>query len=309
MEQNLHFTYAEILILGPCTCKCFYCLGNEMTEASKQNQLHTDFKQWKNFDEFIIKARSLNIKKVYVSSVNSDPFIYDYLYELLYELRKHFQLVGIRGNAANLTADMYRCLDLCNEEVSLSLNSNVPSISEKIAGKHASYEWNNLMFYLDREYRLHSKDVNFKSSNPDRRFRVSIVVNRYNMPGILNFLENTLIYYDNISYVQLRRVYKYNDYPYFEEDQKAFDQLQDYVASVYEKVDEFKGTSIYEVSKTEDDYFDESTDIRHYKLKFSFWEDVFPPSSIRSFNYFTSGKISTNHLLVPGYEQDIAEPQ
>ena len=295
--SNKNYTYAEVLILGPCSCKCFYCLGKEMPKASKESQLYTDFKDWKNFDEFIIKARSLNIKKVYVSSVNSDPLLYKHIYDLIVYLKKFFEYVGIRCNAANLDpkTHIYRALDECTEEISISLNSCNEALSQKIAGEHAKTEFFLLQFYMEREQRI---NANLKEKYPERRFRVSIVVNRYNVPQIESMLDY-LAHIPLVSYVQLRRVYKYADNDKeFLKDQQAFDILKEYIETVYTKVDEYKGSPIYEYESS-----DFSDDEGLLKVRFSLWEDVFPEDEIRSFNYYTSGLISSNRLLVPGFEE------
>lgn len=295
--QNKQFTYAEILILGPCSCKCFYCLGREMPSASRESQLFTDFRNWKSFDEFVIKARSLNINKVYISSVNSDPLLYRNIYDLVVYLRQKFEYVGIRCNAANLDpkSSVYKALDECNEGISISLNSCNQALSEKIAGEHARNESYLLSFYMERELRI---NASLKDKFPSRHFRISVVVNRFNVSHIETMLEQ-ISHMPLVSYVQLRRVYKYrDDANEFEKDRLAFDMLKEYIETVYTKVDEYKGSPIYEYESMD------VTDEGQPTVRFSLWEDVFPEEEIRSFNYYTSGVISTNRLLVPGYEEE-----
>lgn len=290
----MQYDYAEILILGPCACKCFYCLRHEMPIANMNSQLTTHYDSWDKFDEFIKQAKELGIKKIYVSSTNTDPLLYKYIYDLIRYLRSEFELVGLRTNAANLTYETYRAVDLCNE-ISISLNAFTGAISEKIAGSHARTEFYNLCFWLEREkrLRLHKDDADYK-------IRIATVVNRYNAPEISKMLNELSYYNDLISYVQLRKVYKYSDEEKenFRIDRDSFDVLRDYLSTVYEKIGEFHTSPIYEFVS------DEIEEEKKRHLDFSFWEDVFAPEEIRSFNYFTSGKISTNHLLIPGHEKD-----
>ena len=279
--------YAEILILGKCICKCFYCLGNEMSKAGKCNQLSEHFSQWKNFQEFIEQCKNVGIKKIYVSSVNTDPFIYKYIDELVVYLRTEFELVGIRGNAAALKPELYDVIRNCNEETSISLNALNKSTSVAIAGYAAMYEKTNLQFLLENEEQI------FNEREEMKRIRVSVVVNRYNVveiPYILDWLSSFNTKYSVINYVQLRKVYKYNDESNFIEDRVAYDILKNYFKENIEFDSRFHESEIYRWDGPNAD------------LKVSFWDDVFVPESIKSLNYFTSGVISNDNLLVPGFE-------
>ena len=285
MHIQKKIDYAEILILGKCICKCFYCLGNEMSKACKCNQLSEHFSEWKNFPEFIEQCKKEDIKKIYVSSVNTDPFIYKYIDELVAYLRTEFELVGIRGNAAALKPELYPVIQNCNEETSISLNAMSQNISVKIAGNAAKYEKYNLQYLLENEANL------FKEREETRKIRVSIVINRYNVveiPYILDWLSSFNAKYPVINYVQLRKVYKYVDASKFAEDRCAYDILKNYFKENVEFDSKFHESDIYKWYESD--------------LKVSFWDDVFVPESIKSLNYFTSGVISNDNLLVPGFE-------
>lgn len=287
MQPQKKIDYAEILVLGKCICKCFYCLGNEMVKASKYNQLSEHFSEWKNFPEFIAQCKNEDIRKMYVSSVNTDPFLYKYIEELVAYLRTEFELVGIRGNAAALKPELYPVIQNCNEETSISLNAMTQNISVEIAGNAAKYENTNLQYFLENEERT------FKERKETRKIRVSIVVNRYNVveiPYILDWLSSFNVKQPVINYVQLRKIYKYSDKKKFAEDRTAYDILKNHFKESFELDSNFHESEIYNWEGPE------------ANLKVSFWDDVFVPESIKSLNYFTSGVISNDNLLVPGFE-------
>ena len=68
---------------------------------------------------------------------------------------------------------------------------------------------------------------------------------------------------------------------------QAFNEIKEKLEKRYEKIGEYGGSPVYKVCG----------------MNVSLWEDVFSPENgVTSINYFTDGKITTNHLLVPGYE-------
>lgn len=269
--------YGEILLLGPCRLKCFYCLGREMKKAAKISCLGKHFTEWPNFNVFIQTLLDEGIDKVYISSVNTDPLLYGYISELIDFLNTKFKYVGIRINAAMLNITKYSLLDKLTEEISISLNSNRIGRSLRIAGPAAGQEWWNLCEYLDTK------------PGEKHTIRLSIVVNRHNedcIPEILGFIRDK--YSKQVQYVQLRKVYKYKDKRHTKEDWEAFENTKQWL----------------EDNSSSQDGFYESRVFSFGGLKVSLWEDVFSPNSVKSLNYFPTGLISRNHLLVPAFENE-----
>ena len=92
--------YGEILFLGKCNCNCYYCLRNEMNNLKKEeeNQLKLHFSNWSNFEKYINICKKENIKKIFLSSVSSEPTLYKYLNEIIIKLKEDGFKVGIRSN-------------------------------------------------------------------------------------------------------------------------------------------------------------------------------------------------------------------
>lgn len=182
----MRIDYGEILFVGQCNFKCFYCLGHEMPDSTKYNTLNTHFQEWPNFGKWLYKLQRHDVKTIYLSSTNSEPLLYTYLSELIDFLQELGFKVGIRTNAS---LDTLVC-DKCKEEISLSLQSLNPDTFEKITGVPLTFDF--------------LKNLNQLTSD---NIRVSIVVNRYNYNEIFDMLHQLKKY--NLRYVQLRQCYKY----------------------------------------------------------------------------------------------------
>lgn len=256
--------YGEILFVGQCNFKCFYCLGHEMHESTKCDTLNIHFQEWPNFGKWLYKLQRLHVKTIYLSSTNSEPLLYNYLSELIDFLQDVGFNVGIRTNAS---LDTLVC-NKCKEEISLSLQSLNPETFEKITGVLLTFD------FLNNLRQLTNSNV-----------RVSIVVNRYNKNEIFDMLHQLRPF--NLRYVQLRQCYKYYDDADVQPDIDAFNEVVSKLESFPIK-GQFKESIIYDVDG----------------LDVSIWRTVFKKESISSSNYWTNGVITENNLLVEGYEHD-----
>lgn len=184
----MRIDYGEILFVGQCNLKCFYCLGHEMHVSTKCNTLNTYFKDWLHFDEWINKLLENNVQKMYLSSTNSEPLLYSYLSDLIDYLQDLGFKVGIRTNASLDTSVCSKC----KEEVSLSLQSLNPETFKKITEVPLNFDFLENLRKIDND-----------------NIRVTIVVNRYNYLEIFDMLNKLKDF--NLRYVQLRQCYKYYD--------------------------------------------------------------------------------------------------
>lgn len=262
--------YGEILFTGKCNFKCFYCLGHEMDEDvydTSTNKVH--FKDWKNFDLWLSSLKGSGTPKIYLSSTNSEPLLYPYLGELIEYVQGYGFKVGIRTNGFKKSDD----ISLCDDEISISLQSLNHNTFKKITGRTLNFD----ILENIRNIKLRA----------DATLRISIVVNRYNENEILEILD-VLKGIKTISYVQLRKVYKYNNTKDFDEDLLAYYRVKS-AFRAFEKIGNFKESEIF----------------NYQGLHVSFWDNVFSKESIRSSNYWTDGRLTLNNLLVPGYKEDV----
>lgn len=218
----MRIDYGEILFVGQCNFKCFYCLGHEMHESTKYNTLDTHFQEWPNFGKWLYRLRNNDVRTIYLSSTNCEPLLYTYLSELIDFLQDVGFNVGIRTNASK---DLLVC-DKCKEEISLSLQSLNPDTFEKITGVPLTFDF--------------LKNLN-QLTNPN--VRVSIVVNRYNYLEIFDILHKLKKY--NLRYVQIRQCYKY----YETDIQPDIDSFNDVVSKLksFPVKGQFKESVIYDV--------------------------------------------------------------
>lgn len=268
--------YGEILFLGLCNLKCFYCLSAEMKKLKKEkeNQMNVHFKEWKDFDTFLLRCKDKKIDTIYLSSVTTEPMLYKYINMLIKYLREKGFHVGIRTNGY-YAEEKIEALLLCNEEISFSINSFNEKTNNSICKCNYIPNWSNI-------FEMFRKD--------NKKCRISIVVNQYNYNEILDMLDFLSKYKDIISYVQLRRVYKY--------DKQSKNIDGDYYYKIIKDLEN--------IAKEKESFY-ESRQFLYKDLSVSLWNDVFKKESITSINYFTNGIISTNNLLIPAYEKGETE--
>ena len=264
--------YGEILFIGKCNLKCFYCLGNEMKKlkATAEYMKQEHYLKWKGFNKFLSELKGNNVNKIYFSSTCTEPLLYEYIDELTdYLLSLGFK-VGIRTNGVYAKQNIKTLLKL-NSEISISINSLNKETNKMICG--VSYE-------LDLDYILK------RFEEYGKKIRLAIVVNRYNKDEILDIIK-TVSKYKSVEYVQLRKVYKYYKDDKFDIDMDKYDEL------IGELDLEFKENGNYYESKIYD----------VYGVNISLWNNVFMQSSVKSLNYFTDGRMSGDNLLVRIYEE------
>ena len=257
--------YGEILFVGPCNFKCFYCLGNEMHESTKVvNTLNTHYLEWPNFQNWLKFLKENKVTKLYLSATNSEPLLYKYLSELIDYLQEMGFNVGIRTNAS---LDISVC-DKCKEEISLSLQSLNPKTFEKITETPLTFD------FIEHLNQLTNNNI-----------RISIVINRYNYLEIFDILNRLKNF--NLRYVQLRQCYKYYETD-IQPDIDAFNYVVNKLKE-YPIKGNFNESVIYDVNG----------------LSVSIWETVFKKESISSSNYWTNGIITNNNLLIEGYNNEL----
>lgn len=259
--------YGEILFVGPCNFRCFYCLGHEMHESVYESQfMKLHFSKWENFESWLKELRDHRTPVIYLSSTNSEPLLYPHLEELIKYLKDWGFKVGIRTNGS---FDTTVC-NLCDEEISLSLQSLNPITFERITKVPLRFD------FLENLSKIKSSNV-----------RVSIVVNRYNKDEIFDMLDELTKF--KLAYVQLRQRYLYyTEDKTIGEDTLAMKKIARILSDNYAVIGRYKN---------------ETLDYNYKGMKVSLWWTVFSKQAIASSNYWTNGKITHNNLLVEGYKE------
>ena len=271
MSANKKIDYGEILFVGKCNYKCYYCLCNEMKKLQANMKVYNEmhFLSWPKFDIFLKKLKNSDCNIIYLSSTSSEPLLYKYIDELVVYLKKEGFRIGIRTNGTLISKklELFTKLD---EEISISLNSFNSNTNKLIAGSSLLPEWEKIFKYFTKN---------------NIKVRISIVIvkeNHLEIEEILDYLSKQSC----IEYIQIRKKYSY----YKQND--IFDEYFDYVKNFIEKNCEKIGN-----------YF-ESPIYSYNNLSVSLWFDVFKKDSLSTLNYFNDGVLTENNLLVEAYEED-----
>lgn len=258
------YTFANINLLGKCNANCYFCLGKDIDELlSLQNQTQIHFGEWENFKRFLDVCKKNDIKKLYITGQNTDALIYKYFEELVEYLKNEGFLVGIRTNGY-LAEQKLNLINKCNDEIGYSIHSLNPEKNYKIMGHRDFPNW---------EYIIpNTKPVT----------RVAIVVNRYNVDDFFDLVKY-ISKFDNVSYIQARRISTDTRYEEMEEDIKLYEELYNKVKKEFPKLRDFYSAEIFEI----------------YGKEVCFWRTV--QTTVNSINYFTDGTLSEEYFVVEGY--------
>jgi pyruvate-formate lyase-activating enzyme len=267
-RNRSQYTFANINLLGACNARCFFCLGNDLKdEFSKYNQLNVHFTEWEKFNEFVDDCKSKDIKQIYITGQNTDSLQYLYLSELIDRLKSEGFYVGLRSNGLLAMEKMdavNQCTTCFGDAVSYSIHTLKSDVQQKIIGVKEVPDWSEII------------------RSTKAKLRISIVVNRWNKSEVIDIL-HFLKQFNNVEYVQLRRVSTETKMKLYAPDQKAFDCL------AADLISDLPTIAEYETARVLD----------FYGLKVSLWATV--STSANSINYFTNGVISDEYFIIEGY--------
>ena len=258
------YSFANINLLGKCNAKCFFCLGKDIAcELEGKNQLKTHFTEWGNFEKFLAMCKDKNISKLYLTGQTADGLQYHYLQEIVEHLKSRDFEIGVRTNGY-LAMDKLDIIKQMNGEIGYSIHTLYPEINQKIMGRNTLPDWENII------------------PNSGDNVRVSIVINRYNV-GEVEDLIYYLSRYDNVRYIQLRRISTDTRFDFHEEDIVVYEKFFKEFSSNYQQRSTFFGAEVFEV----------------FGKEVNFWRTV--ETSCNSINYFTDGTLSDEYFVVEGY--------
>lgn len=265
-REREKYTFANINLLGKCNADCYFCLGKDISKQLKgKNQLSIHYSEWKSFDLFLDKCTKNNISKLYITGQTADGLQYKYLSDIIIFLQSNGFSVGIRTNGylAELKMD---CIHLMKDEIAYSIHTLKPEVNKKIMGKSYLPNWDKI--------------IPMSGDN----VRVSIVINRYNV-GEFDSLAKYISKFNNVKYVQIRRISTDTRYDLLSKDIKLYEDFYKGIAEKYKnsRIDDFYKAQRYMI----------------YGKEFDFWRTV--ETSINSLNYFTDGTCSDEYFIVEGY--------
>ena len=202
---------------------------------------------------------------MYLTGQTADGLQYNYLEEIIDYLQNRGFLVGVRTNGY-LAEKKIDAINKMKDEVAYSIHTLKPEVNKIIMGKSYLPNW-------DRIIPMSGDNV-----------RISIVLNRYNV----NEFDDLIKYiskFDNVKYIQVRRISTDTRYELLEEDIKLYEEFYQQIEEKYSnnKIDDFYCAQRYMIEGKE----------------VNFWRTV--ETSVNSLNYFTDGVCSDEYFIVEGY--------
>lgn len=262
------YSFANINLLGRCNVDCYFCLGKDLEkEFDKYQTLKTHFTEWGNWQEFIDRCKEYKIPQIYITGQNTDSLLYHHLEELIQYLKFEGFHVGLRTNALLAKKKMHiinQCTTCWGDAVSYSVHTLDMDTQIKI--------WKT----------PHIPDWDWIIRNTTAKMRIAIVLTRYNVnevEDIIKFLSK----YDNVEYVQVRKICTDNRYDLLEEDMELFEKFEEKISSKYEKIKSFESANCYNI----------------FGKEVSFWRTV--GTTVNSINYFSNGVLSDDYFVIEGY--------
>ena len=265
------YSFANINLLGNCNVNCYFCLGKDLNdEFAKYNSLHTHWSEWENWDKFIETCKTHNIPQIYLTGQNTDSLMYKYTDSLFEEIKRLGFHIGLRTNGllAKKKIDLINSCTTCfGDAVSYSIHTLDKDTQIKIWETPLVPDWDWIL------------------RNTTSKMRVSIVLNRYNKDEVLRIIE-FLSNYDNVEYIQVRKVCTDTRYELLEEDMILFEELEQQVKCQFVNVGSFETANTYLI----------------YGKNVSFWRTV--GTTVNSINYFTNGVLSEEYFIIEGYSTE-----
>lgn len=267
-RNRSEYTFANINLLGNCNADCYFCLGKDISQQLKgKNQLKTHFSEWVNFEHFLQQCRKENVSKLYLTGQTADGLQYEYLNDIIDYLQNNGFTVGVRTNGY-LAESKMDAIQKMKDEIGYSIHSLIPEKNKLIMRKYYLPNWNNIIP---------------KSGN---NVRISIVLNRYNIDEFYNLI-NFAASFDNVKYIQVRRISTDTRIKLLQKDIDLFEQFYDKFSKENKQIGNFHLAEQYLINGKE----------------VIFWRTV--ETSCNSLNYFTDGTCSDEYFIVEGYLKNI----
>lgn len=262
------YSFANINLLGKCNVDCYFCLGKDLEkEFDKYQTLQTHFSEWGNWKEFVSRCKQYNIPQIYITGQNTDSLLYHYLEELIQYLKGEGFYVGLRTNALLAKKKMNiinQCTTCWGDAVSYSVHTLKMETQKQI--------WHTPFI----------PDWDWVIRNTTAKMRIAIVLTRYNVNEVDDIIK-FLSAYENVEYVQVRKICTDNRYDLLKEDMELFEEYEKQISEKHPKVKSFETANVYEIHGKE----------------VSFWRTV--GTTVNSINYFSNGVLSDDYFVIEGY--------
>jgi pyruvate-formate lyase-activating enzyme len=134
---------AACLSLCSCNQKCPFCIGHQISEELSPNSLRS-FPP-KNIDKFFQTMTESNTKKVIFTGTTTDPQLYKYEEQLLHLVRQRLPGIHISLHTNGMLASRKMAIFNQYDTATISLNSFVPHIFQKLHGVKTMPDLHNVV--------------------------------------------------------------------------------------------------------------------------------------------------------------------
>lgn len=209
------FDFANILFSGPCSARCYFCIGREINP--QLNQPNLDIFPPTNLEHFIDLLCEYGIRQVVLTGTNSDPQLYRYeanLLELLRTRLPHGTQISLHTNGRQVLHK----LAVFNQydRVSLSFPSFDPVTYQHMMGVP------------------NPPDLAAILSAAHMPVKLSCVIDHHNLPELINYLTHCREL--GVRRVVLRKLYG---------DMRPWASLIDIVALGLHPVTVYRGNTVF----------------------------------------------------------------
>lgn len=263
-RERSPYSFANINLLGKCNANCYFCLGKDLpNHFMKYNQLKVHFHYWRNFNIFLDRCKTFNIRKLYITGQTADGLQYKYLNSLVGFLQDQGFIVGLRTNGY-LALRKMAIIQKMKGEIGYSIHSLQPDINKIIMGISKIPAWNKII------------------PASGNNVRVSIVLTQHNIPEFWDLIRY-LATFPNIRYIQIRRISTDTRIEELEKDIEAYEAFYHEIVRYMPPVKTYESAPIFRI----------------YGKDVVFWRTV--ETTVNSLNYFTDGTVSNEYFVIEGY--------
>lgn len=163
------YDFANILFSGPCSARCYFCIGRQINPRFKEPNL--SHYPPAGIEHLITLIREENIRQVVFSGTDTDPQLYRYEERLLAFLRQNLP-PGVQFSLHTNGRQALRKMAVFNQynRVTISLPSFDPVVYFQMMGVH------------------HPPDLARILEQAETPIKISCLVDEHNTPGLPDFL-------------------------------------------------------------------------------------------------------------------------
>ena len=169
LSGNDMYDFANILFSGPCSARCYFCIGSQINPDLRRPNL-TQYPP-AGIEQLMALIWEANIRQVVFSGTDTDPQLYRHEEQLLAFLRRNLP-PGVQFSLHTNGRQALRKMSVFNQydRVTISLPSFDPQVYFQMMGVHNPPDLARIL------------------AQAEAPVKISCLVDEHNAPGLLDFL-------------------------------------------------------------------------------------------------------------------------